>query len=145
MPISVYVKEQVVGIAFAHTGIVAVVLVVNDDRDMLDLYAAVLEEMGHRAVLRIDAEPEPETVLAEGAQAVVIDLQAEADRLAGLHAIERLRSHPETQAVPIVLATAASPEEIRPIAKRLQSLGVPVLIKPFELDQLRDVLGKVLP
>ena len=43
-----------------------------------------------------------------------------------------------------MLATAASPEEIRPIAKRLETLGVPVLIKPFEIDQLRDVLGRVL-
>jgi len=124
---------------------VAVVLVVNDDRDMLDLYAEVLEGMGHRAVLRTDAAPEPETVLETGAHAVVIDLQAEADRLAGLHAIERLRSHPATQAVPILLATAASPEDIQPIAQQLESLRVPVLIKPFALDQLRDVLGRVLP
>ena len=37
----------------------SVVLVVNDDRDMLDMYAAALEEMGHRPVLRIDMDPSP--------------------------------------------------------------------------------------
>jgi CheY-like chemotaxis protein len=122
----------------------ALVLVVNDDRDMLDLYGAVIEEMGHQPLLRVDLEPDPEIVIETGADAVVIDLQAEADRLAGLRAIEALRAHPTTRDVPIVLATAAE-QEVRPLVKRLKSLDVPVLIKPFAIDQLRDVLGRLLP
>ncbi len=114
----------------------AIVLVVNDDRDMLDVYAAVLEQMGHRPLLRINMDPKPETVISAGAEAVIIDLQAEADRLAGLRAIEALRAHPATEKVPIVLATAA---------ERLEKLDVPVLLKPFAIDALRDVLGDVLP
>jgi response regulator of citrate/malate metabolism len=46
--------------------------------------------------------------------------------------------------MPIVLATAAS-EEVRPLKEHLEALDVPVLIKPFAVDQLRDVLGRVLP
>jgi len=122
----------------------ALVLVVNDDRDMLDLYGAVIEEMGHQPVLRVDLDPDPEIVIATGADAVVIDLQAEADRLAGLRAIEALRADPATRDLPIVLATAAA-REVRPLAKRLETLDVPVLIKPFAIDQLRDVLGPLLP
>jgi len=122
----------------------ALVLVVNDDRDMLDLYGAVIEEMGHQPVLRIDMDPDPEIVIAIGADAVVIDLQAEADRLAGLRAIEALRADPATRDLPIVLATAAA-REVRPLVKRLETLDVPVLIKPFAIDQLRDVLGRLLP
>src|SRR5438309_7428900 len=122
----------------------ALVLVVNDDRDMLDLYGAVIEEMGHQPVLRIDLDPDPEIVVATGADLVVIDLQAEADRLAGLHAIDALRADAATRDVPIVLATAAD-QEVRPLMKRLESLDVPVLIKPFAIDQLRDVLGRLLP
>ena len=123
--------------------VMAIVLVVNDDRDMLDVYGAVLEELGHRPLLRVNMDPRPETVISAGAQAVVIDLEAESDRLAGLHAIEALRAHPATRAVPIVLATAAT-EGVRPLAKRLEDLDVPVLIKPFAIDQLREVLGRVL-
>jgi CheY-like chemotaxis protein len=122
----------------------SVVLVVNDDRDMLDVYGAVLEEMGHQPILRVDLDPDPEVVIATRAEAVVIDLQAEADRLAGLKAIEALRAHPATREVPIVLATAAV-EEVHPLVERLDKLEVPVLIKPFALDELRDVLGRVLP
>jgi len=122
----------------------ALVLVVNDDRDMLDMYGAVIEEMGHKPVLRVELEPDPEVVVATGADAVVIDLQGEADRLAGLRAIEALRADPATKDLPIVLATGAR-QEVRPLVKRLQRLDVPVLLKPFAIDQLRDVLGRVLP
>jgi DNA-binding NtrC family response regulator len=122
----------------------SVVLVVNDDRDMLDMYGAVLEEMGHRPLLRIDLNPEPETVIAARAEAVIIDLQAEQDRRAGLHAIEALRAHPATHELPIILATAAV-DDVSPLAERLDHLDVPILIKPFAIDKLRDLLGRVLP
>src|SRR2546427_1677902 len=59
------------------TIVMAIVLVVNDDRDMLDVYGAVLEELGHRPLLRVDMDPRPEAVIAAGAEAVVIDLEAE--------------------------------------------------------------------
>ncbi len=111
---------------------------------MLDMYAAVLEEMGHRPVLRIRVDPKPEMVIATGAEAVVLDLEAETDRLAGLRVIEELREDPATANVPIILCTAAT-EEVRPLMPRLEVLQVPVLIKPFAIDQLRDVIGRVLP
>jgi CheY-like chemotaxis protein len=128
----------------AWTIAMALVLVVNDDRDMLDLYGAVIEEMGHKPVLRVQLEPDPEVVVATGAEAVVIDLQGEKDRLAGLRAIKALRADPATRDLPIVLATGAR-QEVRPLVKQLESLDVPVLLKPFAIDQLRDVLGRVLP
>lgn len=121
----------------------AVVLVVNDDQDLLDVYGSVIEEMGHEPVLRVDLEPDPSVVLATRAEAVVIDLQGRADQLAGLRAIEALRANPRTRAVPIVLATAAV-DEVQPLVEHLEQLDVPILIKPFPLDQLRDVLGRVL-
>lgn len=122
----------------------AVVLVVNDDRDVLDMYGAVLEEMGHRPVLKARIQPKPETVIASGAQALLLDLEAETDPVAGLRVIEALRADPATQEVPIILCTAA-PEDIRPLSQRLEDLDVPVLVKPFHIEKLRDVLGQVLP
>ena len=55
-----------------------------------------------------------------------------------------MRADPATRDLPIVLATAAA-REVRPLVKRLETLDVPVLIKPFAIDQLRDVLGRLLP
>jgi CheY-like chemotaxis protein len=122
----------------------AVVLVVNDDRDVLDMYGAVLEEMGHRPVLKARIQPKPETMIASGAEALLLDLEAATDPVAGLHVIEALRADPATQEVPIILCTAA-PQDVRPLSKRLEDLDVPVLVKPFHIEKLRDVLGEVLP
>jgi DNA-binding response OmpR family regulator len=127
----------------ARPSAMAVVLVVNDDRDMLDMYGAVIEEMGHEPLLRVDLQPDPKIVVATGADAVVIDLQGEVDHLAGLRAIEALRADPATRDLPIVLATGAR-HEVRPLVRRLRHLDVPVLIKPFAIDQLREVLGRLL-
>jgi len=122
----------------------AVVLVVNEDRDVLDMYGAILEQMGHRPVLKANIEPKPETVIASGAAALLLDLEAESDPIAGLHVIEALRADPSTKQVPIILCTAA-PEDVRPLSEHLEDLDVPVLIEPFHIEKLRDVLGQVLP
>jgi CheY-like chemotaxis protein len=122
----------------------ATVLVVNDDPEMLDLYEALLEEMGHRAVPRKDLEPQPETVINLGADGLVIDLQAEEDAESGLHVIESLRSHPATSNLPVILCTGAV-AEAHEVRRRLEDLRVPLLIKPFPVERFREVVSELLP
>jgi CheY-like chemotaxis protein len=124
----------------------AVVLVVNDDRDMLEVYQAMLGEMGHQAVPRLDLDPDPNPgkVIETGAEALVIDLQAEADPMAGLSVIEELRHHPATRDMPIILSTGAA-AEVQRLSARLSQLQVPVLIKPFDVDEFRVVVQRLLP
>jgi DNA-binding NtrC family response regulator len=122
----------------------AVVLVVNDDQDMLSAYEAALDAMGHQAVPRMDLEPKPEVVLKTGAEAVIIDLQAEADAHSGLRMIEALRKDPATQELPVILATGAATEAER-LRRELATMRVPVLIKPFPMEKLQRVVEEVLP
>jgi CheY-like chemotaxis protein len=122
----------------------AVVLVVNDDQDMLDIYQGLLAEMGHKVVPRLRLEPDPEDVLETHADALVIDLQREADPMAGLTVIEELRRHPATRDLPIVLSTGAAAEVPR-LTNRLSQLQVPVLIKPFAADEFQDVVRRLVP
>jgi CheY-like chemotaxis protein len=121
----------------------AVVLVADDDRDMLALYGAILEELGHQTRLQLVIAGELEAEDAAGVDALIVDLHTERDHLAGLEAIERIRAHPATRELPIILATAAG-KDVRRLSKRLKVLGVAVLLKPFRIDALRDVLGQVL-
>jgi CheY-like chemotaxis protein len=127
-----------------HGPRVAVVLVVNDDRDMLAMYEAILAEMGHRAIPRQDFEPAPETVIKLGVDGLVIDLQGQQDSEAGLRVIESLRSHPATTELPVVLCTGAALETDK-LRKKLQELRVPVLVKPFPVETFKEVVSKVLP
>jgi CheY-like chemotaxis protein len=128
----------------AESTLMAIVLVVNDDRDMLEVYQELLSEMGHRAVPRLDLDPDPEEVLRARADALVIDLQTDAHPAAGLEVIEALRKHPATRTIPIVLSTGAA-NEVKPLQPRLASLEVPVLIKPFGTDEFKEVVERILP
>jgi CheY-like chemotaxis protein len=122
----------------------AIVLVVNDDRTMLDVYEAVLRDLGHEPITKMTASSGPETVRDVGADALLVDLERPDEEEYGLRIIEELRSDPELVALPVILCTAAA-EEVRPLLERLDRLGVPVIRKPFEVTELeralRDALG----
>jgi CheY-like chemotaxis protein len=121
----------------------AVVLVVNDDRDMLEMYEALIRQIGHEVVTETVVESGPETVRAVQADALVVDLRRPDDREYGIRLIEEVRADPEVSAVPIILCTGAV-EQIGPLMPRLESLRVPVLPKPFRADELEQVLTNAL-
>jgi CheY-like chemotaxis protein len=119
------------------------VLVLNDDETMLDMYAAALKELGHEPVTKLVLESGPETVREVAAEALVVDLQRPDDDHYGLRIIEELRAQPEWQAFPIVLCTGAV-EELVPVLPKLDSLRVPILRKPFKIEDLSTTLETVI-
>lgn len=121
----------------------AVVLVVNDDRDMLDMYEALIRQIGHEVVTERIVESGPEAVRAVQADALVVDLRRPDDRDYGLRLIEQVRADPVVSAIPIILCTGAV-EEIGPLLPHLDSLQVPVLPKPFQAEELEQVLASAL-
>jgi CheY-like chemotaxis protein len=121
----------------------ALVLVVNDDRDMLDMYEALLRQIGHEVVTETIVDSGPEAVRAVRADALVVDLRRPDDREYGLRLIEDVRADPEVSSIPIILCTGAV-EQIGPLLPLLQSLQVPVLPKPFHADELEQALASAL-
>ena len=73
----------------------AVVLVVNDDRDMLDMYESVLQAMGHQPITKVAIHVGPETVREVGADALLVDLEAPEEAEFGLRLIQEVRQDPE--------------------------------------------------
>ena len=110
----------------------AVVLVVNDDNAMLDMYESMLIALGHEPITKETVASGPETVRDVGADALVVDLQRPSEDEYGLRIIEELRADEETRAIPIVLCTGAADalESLRP---RLDALAVPIVVKPFSI------------
>ena len=121
----------------------AVVLVINDDDSLLDMYESVLTELGHVPVAKATVASGPETVRDVGADALLVDLQRPDESEYGLRIIEELRSDSEMTNIPIVLCTAAS-DLVEPTLRRLDELEVPVLVKPFRIEQLERTLAEVL-
>lgn len=114
------------------------VAVVDDDRDIRQLAAAILEFAGYLAV-RDDGEPGlAERLAAVGPALVLLDLNL-ATR-SGAEALAEIRGHAALRAVPVVAFTAA-PDE----AQRLGPLGfLDHLVKPFEPEALVERVDAVL-
>jgi CheY-like chemotaxis protein len=121
----------------------AVVLVVNDDTDMLDMYESMLSTLGHEPIAKEKVASGPETVREVGADALVVDLQQPHEDDYGLRLIEEVRADEETRAIPIILCTGAA-EAVVSLRPRLDALGVPVVVKPFSMDELEQTLRDVL-
>ncbi len=60
--------------------------------------------------------------------------------ISGTEVIRRLRTVPELQTLPIILTTAANFNEI----PALQDLHISFLEKPFEVDQMVDLVRNLL-
>jgi len=117
----------------------AVILVINDDADMLDLYQAFIQDMGHVPVTKMAVESAPETIREIDPDALLVDLRRPDEDEYGLRVIEELRADPELKALPIVLCTAGA-QEVRPLLQRLDLLDVPVVLKPFTTEELERTL-----
>ena len=121
----------------------ATVLVVNDDRDMLDMYESMLQAMGHRPITMVAIHTGPETVREVGADVLLVDLEAPEEAEFGLRLIREVRRDPELEGLPIILATGAR-ERAELHRDLFDSLGVPVLIKPFSIDAFEEKLRAAL-
>jgi CheY-like chemotaxis protein len=103
----------------------------------------VLSALGHQPVTRLALESGPDTVRDVGADALLIDLQRPDEDDYGLRMIEDLRTDPEIGDLPIILCSGA-PEALRPLQNRLAGLRVPIVVKPFAIDELEMTLQGAL-
>ncbi|HLI07737.1 MAG TPA: response regulator [Ktedonobacteraceae bacterium] len=119
----------------------------EDDAAIQEMLRLVLQDEGYAVVIYPDATAALEALLP-GDQAargpLPIDLLIVDWRLhgsiSGTEVIRRLREVPEMQALPIVLTTAASFNDI----PSLQGLNISFLEKPFEVDQMVDMVRHLL-
>lgn len=121
----------------------AVVLVINDDSDLLDAYESALLSLGHEPVTKVTMSSGPETVRDVGADALVVDLQRPDEDAYGLRIIEELRSDPQMRSFPVILCSGAV-EAVRSLRPRLDELGVPIVVKPFSIQDLEETLTAAL-
>jgi CheY-like chemotaxis protein len=118
------------------------VLAVNDEPDILALYAEVLAEEGYRVVTRHLPLTSLADVTALAPDLIVLDILM--DRLDwGTTFLEMLRTNPATQNLPVVICTTA-PEVVEAIAPQLAAWGVTVVHKPFDIDDFTTAVRSKL-
>ena len=121
------------------------VVVVNDNREFLDLMADLLhDERYPTTVIDGDRADAVELILAAVPQMLIIDLRLGTEQLHGLDVIRQVRANPALREVPTLICTGdtvalASLEEELAAMRR-----VGTLVKPFSIDELLSKMEELL-
>jgi CheY-like chemotaxis protein len=118
------------------------ILIIDDEPDIREATQLCLEVAKGWEVLTASSSKEGlAKAVSEQPHAVLLDVMM--PDMDGLEALERLRTHPATQQIPVILLTAkAQPADLR----RFNKLAVfGVITKPYDpltlADQIAEILG----
>jgi CheY-like chemotaxis protein len=119
------------------------VLAINNDPAVLALFRDLLEEECFRVSTQTYVDRDVAGIRALAPDLIVLDYMW-ANEDASWSLLQMLRMDPATAGIPIVLCTGAV-REVEALADHLLTMGVTVILKPFNIDQLvdsiRDRLG----
>jgi len=125
-------------VAPAPEATVKKVLIVDDEPDVLESTALMVELLGYEAITLSDPSEVLDTMLHEHPGLVLHDLKMPNVSIAGL--VAALRSHPATADVPLVFFSANA--DLPTTAARYDAWGY--LPKPFGKEELATLLHNVL-
>ncbi|HET6746108.1 MAG TPA: response regulator [Candidatus Limnocylindria bacterium] len=120
------------------------VLVINDTKEILELFRDVLEgELGHEVILMSFAPDELIRIVDAKPDLVVIDFVIGDREMEGWQLLQKMRMHRDTAAIPVVACTAAV-RQVRESEAYLLEQGIEVVLKPFTIDQLEAAVNRAL-
>ncbi|MGC4190467.1 MAG: response regulator [Thermomicrobiales bacterium] len=119
------------------------VLVVNDTQEILDLFRDILEEEeGFQVTLSSFTFQDVHEVERLSPDLIVLDFLIGGDAL-GWQMLQKLRMYRPTAGIPIVVCTAAL-QLVRELEGHLRAKGIFVVLKPFDIDEMVDVVRLAL-
>jgi CheY-like chemotaxis protein len=111
------------------------VLLVDDDRSVLDALGSVIESEGFELISAVDGHQAVERLRLQPSDIVLLDLNMPV--MGGVDALERLRTI--NPLLPIIIITARS--DAHPIAA---AAGVALMQKPLDIPLLLGVMRELL-
>jgi CheY-like chemotaxis protein len=118
------------------------ILAINNDPAVLALFRDLLEEAGYRVSTQNYVDRDLAQIKALEPDLIVLDYMW-ANEDASWSLLQMVRMDPATAAIPIVLCTGAV-HEVKALEEHLVSMGVTVVLKPFNIDQLVDAIRERL-
>lgn len=108
------------------------ILVVDDEKDIVDLLAYNLEKEGYTVIRAYDGERALEQVRSQHPDLLILDLMLPG--IKGVDVCRRLRSDPRTEGLPIIMLTAKGEEIDRVLG--LEMGADDYITKPFSVREL---------
>ncbi len=118
------------------------ILVINDDESILELFNLILEGEGFEVCASVEAIESVAEVERLHPDLVILDLKLGMQQ-EGWVMMQKIRMYPPTQHIPMILCTAAL-NEVREQEGTLQDKGIPVVYKPFGVDELLKAVQTAL-
>ena len=116
------------------------ILAVDDSASMRQMVAFTLKNAGYQVVEAVDGEDALAKSAAQDFALVLTDQNM--PRLDGIGLTRRLREHPKFKAVPILILTTESSEQMKQAGRAAGATGW--MVKPFDPSKLVEVIGKVI-
>ena len=118
------------------------VLVVDDDPYNLDLFRMLLQSDGHEVILSNMPYEKMTEVEAIHPHLIILDIRLPRKQ-EGFTLLQKLKLYRPTKDIPVIICTAAV-EFIREHEEVLQEKGISILCKPFDIDELLEVVHQSL-
>ena len=113
------------------------IALINDDTAFLELMKDLLESMeGHEVLICKESDNAYEFVKEQQPDLVLLDIRMGGEET-GWTLLELLTLDPKTRPIPLIVCSAAI-ADLQAHQPQLDNLGVDVLPKPFDLDQLLE-------
>jgi CheY-like chemotaxis protein len=120
----------------------ACILVINDDQAILDLYRLLLESEGYKVLLSKIALEDVRQIEGLAPDCIILDLKLGFGRN-GLTLLQQLKMYRPTAEIPVILCTAAI-RLVREQEDILKQRGIPIVYKPFDIDDLLETIANAL-
>jgi CheY-like chemotaxis protein len=119
------------------------VLVVNDTQEILELFSDILEALGFETTLMSFAPRELDQIRSVRPDIVILDFVFGARELAGWQLLQKIRMDRELESLPVIVCSAAV-REVMEQQGYLTEQGVLVVLKPFTVAQLEEVVRRAV-
>src|ERR1700676_825599 len=119
------------------------ILVVNETQEILELFRMILEgEGGYEVILSGFPMQEIEDVEQIKPDLIILDLVFGSEKT-GMQMLQMLKMKRSTQSIPVIICTAAL-DLVREQEGYLNSQGVHLIYKPFDIDHLMTSVKRLL-
>lgn len=118
------------------------IMVINDTQEILEMFRDLLEHVGYEVILYSYAINDMDEVLRQKPDLIILDYIFGAERT-GWQMLQKLKMRRDTATIPVVICTAAK-RQVEEIEGHLVAMGVGIVLKPFNVDDLLDTVKHTL-
>lgn len=118
------------------------IMVVNDTQEILDMFRDLLEQEGYDVILYSYAIQDMDEILRHKPDLIILDYIFGAERT-GWQLLQKLKMRRDTATIPVVICTAAK-RQVEEIEGHLVAMGVGIVLKPFNVDDLLHTIEQTL-